>query len=345
MVTVTDKANIESLTATWEPRMRAAFLQAVASITTTVDIVALTHLIEAGDVLGAMAAVGADTAHFSALALTQTSMFNEGGMALARATSRATFQLLFDVRATRAEQWIKQRSSTLIQDITADQRTTIRNHLEAGLQAGTNPRTVALDLVGRVDPRTKQRVGGVIGLHSTQEEWLRTYSADLASSEPARFKALLQRGLRDNRFDATVLKAIRDGTAIPPELQAKMRVAYSNNALKWRADNIARNETVKSLSAAKTEMWQQNIDRGKIDAKLITRFPVTAGDERVRHTHREVPAMNKDGRGWGEPFETPFGPQMHAPYESEVGCRCYENIRVDFLAMAIAKKKARDSGQ
>lgn len=342
MVTVADKANIESLTATWEPRMRAAFLQAVTSITNSVDIIALTALIEAGDVFGAMAAVGADTAHFSALALTQTSMFNEGGMALARATSRAGFQLLFDVRATRAEQWIKQRSSTLIQDIAADQRTTIRNHLEAGLQAGTNPRTVALDLVGRVDPRTKQRVGGVIGLHSTQEEWLRTYSANLASGEPARLKALLGRGLRDKRFDATVLKAIRDGTAIPPELQAKMRLAYSNRALKWRADNIARTETIRSLGAAKTEMWQQNIDRGKVDAGLLTRYWVTAGDERVRATHRLIPGMNKDGRKWNEAFDTPTGPQMHAP-STEPQCRCMEKVSMDWLGQAIAKKKAREN--
>lgn len=344
MVTTADKANIESLTATWEPRMRAAFLQAVTSITTTVDIVALTALIEAGDVLGAMAAVGADTAHFSALALTQTSLFNEGGMALARAASRATFQVLFDVRAPRAEQWIRQRSSTLIQEITADQRTTIRNHLEAGIRAGENPRTTALDLVGRIDPRTKQRVGGVIGLHSTQEEWLRTYSADLASSEPARLKALLQRGLRDKRFDATVLKAIRDGTPIPAETQAKMRAAYANRALKYRADNIARTETIRSLGQAQTEMWQQNIDRGKVDVALLTRFWVTAGDARVRPTHRLIPGMNKEGRKWNEPFDTPDGPSMHAPHDVDPQCRCYEKVKMDFLAQAIARKKARDEG-
>ncbi len=323
--------------------MRAAFLEAITTITASVDIVALTALIQAGDVAGALAAVGVETAQFSTLALTQTSLFNDAGMALARAAGRATFQVLFDVRNPRAEAWIRQRSSTLIQDITADQRTTIRNALEAGMQSGTNPRTTALELVGRVDPRTGRRTGGVIGLHSTQEAWLRSYSADMASEDPVMLRRLLQRGLRDKRFDAAVLKAIKNGTAIPPETQAKMRAAYANRALKWRADNISRTETIRSLGQAQTEMWQQQIDRGKVDVALLTRYWVTAGDERVRHTHRLIPGMNKAGRKWNEPFDTPTGPQMHAPSQTDIGCRCYEKVNVDWLSAALRKKKARDA--
>src|SRR5687768_13617938 len=101
------RVDIESLTEQWEPRMRAAFLEAIASVSNTVDIVELTRLIQAGDVNGALAAVGVDTAHFSALALTQTSLFNEGGMALARTATRAAFSVLFNVRNTRAENWIR----------------------------------------------------------------------------------------------------------------------------------------------------------------------------------------------------------------------------------------------
>jgi hypothetical protein len=136
-----------------------------------------------------------------------------------------------------------------------------------------------------------------------------------------------------------VLKAIRDGTSIAPEIQVKMATQYANKALKYRADVISREETVKALGAAQTEVYQQQIDSGKLDADLITRFPVTAGDERVRHTHRLVPGMNKDGRKWGEPFQTPMGPKMHAPYEGEIQCRCYERIRIDYLGAALRKRQ------
>lgn len=345
MATTSRTADIETLTATWEPRVRAAFLQAIATISAHVDIAALTRLIQANDVAGALAAVGVDVAEFSTLALTQTAMFNEGGIALARAASNRALRILFDVRNVRAETWIRQRSSTLIQNIVDDQRVAIRAALEAGMQAGTNPRDTALDLVGRIDPRTKQRVGGVIGLHSTQEEWLRNYSVDLASSEPTALKRLLERGLRDKRFDATVLKALREGTGIPDALQAKMRTAYSNRALKWRADNIARTETIRSLGAAQTEAYAQAIEANKVDVDLLTRYWVTTGDGRVRPTHRLIPGMNKDGRKWNEPFQTPDGPSMHAPHDVDPQCRCHEKIRIDYLTQAARKHKATQSGQ
>lgn len=46
----------------------------------------------------------------------------------------------------------------------------------------------------------------------------------------------------------------------------------------------------------------------------------TAGDERVRHAHNQVPGMNPGGVPIAEPFKTPFGPRMYPPLEH--GCRC-----------------------
>jgi hypothetical protein len=50
----------------------------------------------------------------------------------------------------------------------------------------------------------------------------------------------------------------------------------------------------------------------------------TAGDERVRHAHSQVPGMNPDGVPLDQPFETPFGPRMSAPLE--MGCRCRASL-------------------
>ncbi len=50
------------------------------------------------------------------------------------------------------------------------------------------------------------------------------------------------------------------------------------------------------------------------------RYWHTAGDERVRHAHAQVPAMNPRGVPLGEPFATLFGPRMFPPLEW--GCRC-----------------------
>lgn len=326
--------------------MRDAFLQVFQQVQDQIDIAALTRLLEQGNISGALAAIGIDPAHFNALVVTQQSVFNAGGLATAQNAPLLpqiggyAVRMLWDVRALGAEQWIRNESSKLVTGLVDEARDVLRTRLEAGLQSGTNPRQVAFELVGRIDPHTKKRVGGVIGLSSNQEQWLRNYEVDLASSDPAALKRLLERGLRDKRFDPVVLRAIRAGTGIPVDTQAKMRLAYINRALKWRGDNIARNETIKALGAAQTEAYQQSIDKGHVSQDLLKKFVVTAGDERVRHTHREVPGMNPDGRKWNEPYQTPFGPQMHAPYPHEVGCRCFEKVKLDFLGAAVKKHKA-----
>jgi hypothetical protein len=345
-VPATNLHYIEQLAATWEPKMRDAFIQAVQDLQNQVDIAALTRMLEQGNISGALAAIGIDPAHFNALVVAQQGTFNAGGLAAARAAPLLpqiggyAVRVLFDVRNPRAEQWIRNESSQLVKDIVDDQRVMIRSRLEAGLQSGTNPRQVALELVGRIDRATGKRVGGVIGLSSNQEQWLRNYEAELASSDPAVLRRALTKNLRDKRFDSVVLRAIRDGTGIAPEMQAKMRMAYANKALKYRGDVIARNETIKALGAAQTEAYQQSIDKGHVSSNLLVKIPVTAGDERVRETHRMVPGMNPDGRKWNEPYQTPFGPQMHAPYEGEVQCRCFEKVKVSFLDAAVKKHKA-----
>ena len=338
--------DLERLADTWEPQMKAAFLSAIKDKIKRIDINALVRLLENGDVPGALRLVGLEPANFSALALVHQQIFNTGGLAVAAAAPAIdqaagyALHVLFDVRNPRAEQIIRDLSGNLITEIVDDQRVAIRGALEQGLVAGSNPRTTALDLIGRIDPVTRQRIGGIIGLHSNQIQWLENYKAKLASTDPADLRAALDYGLRDKRFDRVVLKAIEDGTAVPADMQVKAGVSFANRALKWRGDNIARTETMQALGAAQTEAYQQAIDDGKVDVELITRFPVTAGDDRVRPTHRAVPGMNPDGRKWNEPFATPFGPQMHAPYPSEINCRCYERVKIDFIGKAVNQFKA-----
>lgn len=345
MTTRTDNTHyIEQLASTWEPKLRDAFLAAIRDIANNVDIAALTRLIEQGNIQGALAAVGADVAHFNTLVVAQQSAYNAGGLAAVRAAPPLpqlggySVRMLWNIRAPSAELWLRNESSTLVTEIVDDQRDVIRTRLEAGMRVGVNPRQTALDLVGRIQPGGKVRTGGVIGLSSNQEQWLTNYETELASTDPTILRQALLRGLRDKRFDATVLKAIKNGTGIPADLRDKMSLAYRNRALRWRGENIARNETIKALGAAQTEAYQQNIDSGKLDAGLIVRFWATVGDDRVRPTHRLIPGMNKAGRKWNEPFETPDGPTLHAPFE--IGCRCHEKISIGFLEDAVRKFKA-----
>lgn len=338
--------DLEKLSSAWEPKLRDAFLAAIRSITDRANLSVITRLLEHGDLDAAFRALNIDPADFSQFALVHQQAFNDGGAAAAKTIppiaqpAGHSIRVLFNVRNPSAELWVSQRSSKLITEIVDDQRDTVRSFLKRGLAAGTNPRTVALDLVGRTSAASRTRTGGIIGLHSTQEQWLASYASDLGSTDAAALRSLLDRGLRDRRFDAAVRKAVAEGKGLPADIQVKMHAAYVNKALKWRADNIARTETLRALGAAQIDAYQQAIDKGHLDKSLIRRFWQTAGDERVRPTHRLIPGMNKDGRAWDEPFQTPDGPSMHAPHDTDPQCRCKEVVRIDFLARAIAKARA-----
>jgi hypothetical protein len=323
-------------------------LVAIRSITNRANLAVIARLLENGDIEGAFRALNIDPA--SEFALIHQQAFNEGGAAAANSIppiqqpAGHSLRIVFNVRSSSAEAWVSQHSSKLITEVVDDQRDMIRGFLQRGLAAGQNPRTVALDLVGRTSAASRARTGGVIGLHSTQEAWLASYVDDLHSTDAVALRRLLDRGLRDKRFDVAVTKAIREGRGLPADTQIKMRTTYANKALKWRADNISRTETLRALGAAQTEAYQQAIDKGHLDKSLIRRFWETAGDERVRPTHRLIPGMNKDGRAWDEPFQTPDGPSMHAPHDSDEQCRCLEVVRINFLARAIAMQKPPNGG-
>jgi hypothetical protein len=338
--------DLEKLASTWKPKLRDAFLAAIRGVTNRANLAVITRLLENGDIDAAFRALNIDPADFSQFALVHQQAFNDGGAAATNSIppipqpAGHSIRVLFNVRNPSAESWVSRRSSKFITEIVDDQRDTVRDFLKRGLAAGQNPRTVALDLVGRTSAASRTRTGGIIGLHSTQEQWLASYANDLGSTDPVALRSLLDRGLRDKRFDTAVLKAVAEGRGLSADTQVKMRTAYANKALKWRADNIARTETLRALGAAQTEAYQQAIDKGHLDKSLIRRFWQTAGDERVRPTHRLIPGMNKDGRGWDEPFQTPDGPSMRAPHDKDPQCRCKEVVRIDFLARAIAKHRA-----
>lgn len=343
---------IEDLAKLFEPQLRKAFIEAVRRIGNSVSIRDLEGLIKARDVNGALRLVGIDPTDFGQLSLDLSRVYAEGGAQTAQRIETSLqsagyrVRFAFDVRNPIAEQYIASQSGRLIQEITADQLVMIRANLLRGMERGLNPRTVALDLIGRIDAVTGLRTGGVLGLHSLQEEAVARYVADLASKDPAVLKMLIgknRRGWRDLRFDRTVIRAINEGTGIPLEKQIKMKVAYMNNALRYRAENIARTEALAALNASQDAGFRQAVDKGVLQRSQVRRYPITAGDARVRPSHRLIPGMNKEGRGLDELFETPDGPKLAPPFAPQ--CRCRVQFRVDYLSPAARALRAAGVGK
>lgn len=330
-------SDLDQLIATWSPRLRKAFLDAIYAIRDAAQIAVIGRMLENHDVDGALRAVRIDPLMFRdfdrsfADAFEAAGRLTSDGLPALKEPSGHQLRVMFDARNPRAEAWLRTYSSDLVTQIVDDQRQAVRQHLEAGMAAGQNPRDVALELVGRVNSATGKREGGVIGLTASQEAWARNYAAELEKGDAA----ALTRALRDKRFDKTVTKAIAAGQPIPADLRAKMVAAYRNRALRYRGETIGRTEAMTSLHQAQNEAVTQAVDKGQVKASAVRRIWRSAGDDRVRDTHR---VLNGESVGLHDVFQSPSGARLRfpgdpqAPAAETINCRCTLSIRVDHLA-------------
>ena len=335
-----NRDRIAELVDLFEPRLRDAFIAAVEDLRNGADLAAIVAALERGDIQGAITAMHLDSAAFADLDNALADAFKAGGNVTVNGlptvtTSNGTRLVFrFDARNPRAEQWLRTYSSELVTAIIEDQREAIRAALEDGQKRGINPRQTALDIVGRYDAQAKKRVGGVIGLTSAQEEYATNALAELLSGDPERLRSYLGRELRDRRYDAIALKAIRDEKPVSATDAARMQQRYKDRLLKLRGDTIARTETLTALHQGQHEALEQIAAKGNLPRSAVSRIWRDAGDSRVRHTHA---AMSGQKRSIDQPFQSPSGALLRfpgdprAPASETVNCRCYTESSVDFL--------------
>lgn len=333
---LTPRERFEQLIATWEPVLRAAFIEAIDDIRSNIVLRRIVERLERGDVQGAVRAMNLDEAAYRPLEEAIRQAFNAGGVSAVEGMPALKdpeghrLVIRFDIRNVEAETWLREHSATLVRNIVSDQQEAIRESLTAGLARGDNPTRTALDVVGRVERATGRRQGGIIGLTTQQARYVENARQELSSGDPEALRNYLGRGRRDKRFDKTIAKALKDGKPLPRETVDKIVGRYSDGLLKLRGEMLARTETMASLQASKHEAHKQAASKG---------FPVerewdSAGDRRVRDTH-----MVMDGQkvGLNEPFVSPSGARLmfpgdpNAPASEIVGCRCDVTYRLNFL--------------
>lgn len=319
-----------------------AFLRAVEDIRSTVQLQRLIARIEARDIEGALETLDIDPAAYDEMLDRIRDAHAEGGRKAAEALPRrlpdgTALTVRFDGRNPEAEAWLRDHSARLVTRITEDQRAAVRMSLLASMETGRNPRSAALDIVGRVNRATGRREGGILGLTQAQEGYVRSAREELASGDPALLRQYLTRGRRDKRFDRSVTKAIREEQPVPAEIAAKAVTAYERRLLQLRGEMIGRTEALTSLNRAAYEAIRQAVAAGKIAESAVRRVWRSARDLRVRHTHR---GLNGDSVKLAEAFISPSGARMlfpgdtslGAPASEIIGCRCVCETRIDFLA-------------
>lgn len=338
-----NRRTLDNLIALMVPEIRDIFLDVMQDIVDQSFIDEMIKAIEAGDAEALFRATGFTPVALQPILDAIERVYQDSGEITGNGfpkrlrTPIGSTVFRFDMRNQAVENDLKTFSSQFVTRLTDEARTNVKSVLEQGMITGDNPRRTALDIVGRIDPVTKQRTGGIIGLTTQQEAWVANGRKYLESLDPK----YLKMELRDKRFDDTVKKAIETGQPLPSETVSKLMTAYKNKALKYRADTIAKTETIQSINRAEYRAHVQAVEEGTLSEEVITRHWDAVGDEKTRSSHMALEKKYKTkGVGLNEPFVTNNGARMMFPGDSSLGapaseivaCRCRQKIKVDWLA-------------
>ncbi len=321
--------------------MLMAFNGIIRDIKDQVIIQEIVHALELGNVDAVIELLGLDEATWQPLGEAIRSSYLEGGIVGASQigpipSQFGTLVFKFNVRNKRAEDWINQQSSHLITDVTSEQIEVVKSHLQAGMARGDNPKTTALELVGRVDPRSGKREGGLIGLTRNHQKWIANARDELENLNPNYFS----RKLRDRRLDSVVRKAIESGEPLNQRTIDSAITRMQQRALKYRGGVIARTESITALRAGQFESIAQAVERGRIDPRDIVKKWDSTGDGRTRVTHAQAEQDHKEGIPLNQPFRVfkengGFDLMMYpgapgASAENVIQCRCRMIVSIDF---------------
>lgn len=313
--------------------VRDAFLSAIANIRSGNSLSRLVARLTRNDAEGAIEAIGLDPAALNPMLDQIAAAYGAGGgkaidqLPALRDPEGFRIGIRFDVRNPVAEAWLRENGATLVREIIDDQVAVLRQILAEGQASGKGVRSIALDLIGRLNKTTGAREGGAIGLTSTQEQWARAYEAEIQSLN----RNALTRALRDRRFDKAFLKAIEAGEPIPADRVAKMATAYRNRLLQYRGETIARTETLTALNASRDEAMRQTIASGSVSGNLVDQKWNTTMDGRERDSHA---ALNGQVVPFGQPFISGAGNRLRypgdpqAPISEIANCRCSKTFLI-----------------
>lgn len=226
----------------------------------------------------------------------------------------------FSISQPFTAQYIREFVGNDIREITETTVTAVRQTVERGQQQGRNPRNIAVDFRDN------------IGLTARMEQAVANYRAGLESLSPE----VLQRALRDKRFDSTIRNAIGSGAGLTEQQIDRYVKRYRERAIKSRSETIARTEQLTAVTVGQRQSLLQARDQGKLSPRL-RRFWEYTHDSRTRHWHSDIPTLNPDGVAIDEQYLTqPPGRTEYvtAPRDpmisgaNRINCRCRERYEL-----------------
>jgi len=306
-----------------DPKIAAAFIQAIETIRVRVPAEKIAQLLERRDYTSLE---NAFAGHFTSTEWQPYGKaIEQAVLAGVKVTSETQgvingAQEDFEIRVglnPRLAQFAQTMTSTRIREIDQTTRDTIRQVIQSGTTAGDDPFAIA------------RRIRGSIGLTQRQEAAVNNYERMLRALDPT----ALERKLRDRRSDPTVARAIANDKALTDAQIRSLVDRYRDRYVKYRANVIGRTESIRAVQGAQWELFQDMINKGQIDARQVRRTWIHTGDDKVRNAHVQIPGLNPRGVGQSESFTSPLGPILYpgdpsALAANTIQCRCAVFARI-----------------
>lgn len=323
------------------PELRRGFMAGVTDLYSNVDWKALIDGLTNGDIDAAVAALHITSDAWTEYSAIKTDIYANAGASTAaqiRQAGIAGIGIRFRMTDPHAQLWIEQNVGEFITRITNEQIRTVRQVISEGFEKGNHPYTIGRDIVGRVNPLTKIREGGVIGLDVPRAERLQAVTNGMRTAEGVKSLVIEHdNGTRSLRYKVNkstadrILKAYDAGTEVPAAQRVISERQYSNALLKARADTVAQTETANAVLAARDEQWRQFTEDSGIDPSTVTK---TWYHRRGSSAHARPDHIAMSGKmvvGIDTPFVFPDGAQLRYPHDSNGGAAHVINCGCDVV--------------
>ena len=312
---VDSEARLIALVDAAEPKLKRVLINAITAAKGTFALVDIQNLLEQGRFQEAIdLAVRGGIIRF---ADATTAVFVLAGQSTSAFLAAALdVTISFDQVNERAVRTMRNERLREIREFSAEQRRATRAALTEGIRRGQNPRAQAKTFIDS------------IGLTEKQVEAVNNYRRLLEAGS----REALTRRLRDKRSDSVVRRAINEGTPLSQAQINSMTGRYQTRFLNFRAETIARTESLRAVNQANDEGYRQAIEEGHVEPQQLKREWHTAADDRVRDSHDLMDANVVDGIE--EPFISGNGNELlfpgdpAAPGSETVQCRCSVSTRI-----------------
>lgn len=305
---------VDKLTRTLENKFRRSFIEMVRSIRQENTPRELADKIAAGRLDNMIEGVDVAVEKFSTDI--SAGYVRAGQKSATWLNDKVPRPVKFNIAAESALDWIEEKQADIVRRMRTEAQQVARMVIANGRARNLTDFEIASEI---------QRS---IGLTPDQYQHVASYRNALESGN---YRNAINRELADARSIRSLQAADSDGRFVSPARVAVMVDRYTDNWIRFRANNIAITEATGAAHAGSIEMLRQAMRNGDIGAADIELTWLTRGDHRVRHSHS---FMSGQKRRIGDPFLSGAGNLLrypgdrNAPASDTVHCRCRLRIGI-----------------